>query len=87
MSKVNRAHDDCVVAVHKETHKFFGGKAGGTHIGYSKKQYLKSAISHAKLSHDDYYYVKISFNEHGMPQLTRLEGFPNSLEKKEEDEE
>ncbi|QIW88634.1 hypothetical protein P59_036 [Bacillus phage P59] len=74
-----REHDQCVMAVHKETGKFFGGKGSGTHIGYSKKGYLKSAMTNADVQHDDYYYVGISFDDKGLPTLTLLEGSPDSL--------
>lgn len=77
--KNKRVQDLCIMAVHKKTHKFFGGKAGGTHVGYNKKQYLKSAMSLAGAKHDDYYYVSMSFNSIGLPELTLLEGKPEHL--------
>lgn len=78
-NNVNREQDLCVMAVHKETGKFFGGKGNGTHVGYSKKHYLKSAITNAGRTHDDYYYVSISFDNRGLPTLTLLEGSPEGL--------
>lgn len=69
-----RDHDQCIVAVHKETHKMFGGKAAGTNVGYSKIGPLKSAIRYSGRDPEDYYYVSLAFREHGVPELTKLEG-------------
>lgn len=65
--------DKCYIAVNKETHKFFGGKKAGTHIGYPKINYLKAAMTNAEVNHDDYYFMVLSFNENGSPTL-----FPHS---------
>lgn len=61
--------DKCYMAVDKKTHHFFGGKKAGTHIGYPKLNYLKSAMTNAQVNKDDYYFVEFSFNENGSPQL------------------
>jgi hypothetical protein len=74
-----REHDECVMAIHKETGKFFGGKGSGTHIGYPKKGPLKSAMTNADVKHEDFYFVSISFDERGLPTLTLLEGSPETL--------
>jgi hypothetical protein len=65
--------DCCYVAVNKKTNKFFGGK-GGTHIGYPKLQYLKSAMTNAKVNKDAYDFMVLSFNENGAPTLFTVGG-------------
>jgi hypothetical protein len=47
------------IAIHKDTHEIFGGKATkelglGPHVGYRQKRYLKSAMTNAKVNHEDY---------------------------------
>jgi hypothetical protein len=61
--------DKCYMAVNKNTHQFFGGKKQGTHIGYPKINFLKSAMTIAKVNKDAYYFVVLSFNENGAPTL------------------
>lgn len=63
---------ECYMAVHKETHQFFGGKKNGTHIGYPKINYLKSAMTNAKVIHADYFFIAVSFDEYGMQTLRRV---------------
>lgn len=58
-----RIQDQCVMGVHKETGKMFGGKASGTCVGYTKKQYLKAAMKHAHVDHKDYYFVSVNFTD------------------------
>ena len=70
-------HDQCIMAVQKGTGKLFGGKR--SHIGYAKKQYLKSSLTIAGENHEDYYFVGITFDKQGLPKLTLLEGSPESL--------
>jgi FAD synthase len=65
-------HERCYVAVHKKTGKFFGGKKQGTHIGYPKLNFLKSAMTNAKVNKDGYYFVVLEFNENGLPVLTAI---------------
>jgi hypothetical protein len=60
------------MAVNKTTHQFFGGKKQGTHIGYPKLNFLKSAMTNAKVNKDAYYFVALSFNENGLPELTAI---------------
>lgn len=76
---LDREKDQCVMAVHKKTGKFFGGKGRGTSVGYSKIGFLKSAMTNAKTSHDDYFFVGISFDRTGLPTLTLLEGSPDNV--------
>jgi hypothetical protein len=74
--KTVREHSECIVAVHKETGLMFGGKAAGTHIGYSKMGALKNALNLAKKDYRDYRYVKLSFNGTagiGIPEITLLD--------------
>lgn len=71
-------HDDCIVAVHKETGQMFGGKGKGTHIGYPKIGYLKTAMTNAGIKDkSNYRFIKLSFNQvHsdiGLPTLTLLD--------------
>lgn len=61
--------DKCYIAVNKETHEFFGGKKQRTHIGYPKLNFLKSAMTNAKVNKGDYYFMVLSFNENGAPTL------------------
>jgi hypothetical protein len=61
--------DKCYIAVNKNTHQFFGGKKQGTHIGYPKLNFLKSAMTNAKVNKDAYYFVVLTFNENGTPTL------------------
>jgi hypothetical protein len=61
------------MAVNRTTGKFFGGKKNGTHIGYPKINYLKSAMTNARVRKSDYYFVMISFDERMVPTLTNLE--------------
>lgn len=71
-------HDSCIVAVHKETGKMFGGKGKGTHIGYPKLGYLKTAMTNAGIKDKSQYrFVQLSFNEDGLPTLTLLEESEN----------
>jgi hypothetical protein len=65
--------DKCYMAVNKETMQFFGGKKQRTHIGYPKLNFLKSAMTNAKVSKDDYYFAVLSFDERGMPTLNKVE--------------
>jgi hypothetical protein len=70
-------HDVCIVAVHKKTGQMFGGKGKGTHMGYPKMGYLKTAMTNAGITDKSQYrYVKLSFNEVegqiGLPTLTML---------------
>jgi hypothetical protein len=71
--KTVREHSGCIVAVHKETGLMFGGKAAGTHVGYSKIGALKSAMNLAGKKYEDYRYVKLSFRADGLPELTLIE--------------
>lgn len=73
VSKPGMDRENCIVAVKKSNGKFFGGKAAGTHIGYPQINYLKAAMTHAKVKHSDYRFVQLSFNEDGVPTLTLLE--------------
>lgn len=63
--------DKCYMAVNKETHQFFGGKKQKTHIGYPKLNFLKSAMTNAKVDKDAYLFVSISFDENMTPTLTK----------------
>jgi hypothetical protein len=65
--------DKCYMAVNKETMQFFGGKKQRTHIGYPKLNFLKSAMTNAKVNKDDYYFAVLNFDERGMPSLTKIE--------------
>jgi hypothetical protein len=65
--------DKCYMAVNKETMQFFAGKKQRTHIGYPKLNFLKSAMTNAKVSKEDYYFAVLSFDERGMPTLTKVE--------------
>lgn len=70
-----------VMAVHKETGEIFVGKR--TQTGYSKEQYLKSALTYASKKKEDYLFVSMSFESIGdnlAPKLTVLN------ENKEENE-
>jgi hypothetical protein len=78
-NKPSREQDKCIMAVHRETGKFFGGKGSGTHVGYSRIGHLKSAMTNADRKHDDYYFVSLSFDKYGLPEITLLEGSPNTL--------
>jgi hypothetical protein len=71
--KTVRDHDECIIAVHKETGKMFGGKAAGSHIGYHKVGALKNAMNLAKRPYEDYRFIRLGFNEQGVPTLTLLE--------------
>jgi hypothetical protein len=64
--------DKCYMAVNKTTHAFFGGKKQRTHIGYPKLNFLKSAMTNAKVNKDAYYFVVLEFNENGSPVLTAI---------------
>jgi hypothetical protein len=61
------------MAIHKETGEYFGGKKQGTHIGYPKLNFLKSAMTNAKVNKVEYHFIMLSFDEHLQPELTRIE--------------
>jgi hypothetical protein len=61
------------MAIHKVTGEYFGGKKHGTHIGYPKLNYLKSAMTNAKVNKDDYHFIVLSFDEYLQPCLTKIE--------------
>jgi hypothetical protein len=63
--------DKCYMAVNKETGNFFGGKKQRTHIGYPKLNFLKSAMTNAKVNKDAYFFVSISFDENLVPTLSK----------------
>lgn len=75
--EIIREHDDCIMAVHKETGKMFGGSTNGAKVGYSKIGHIKTAMTVAKVNHDDYFFVKLSFTEGSFsrptPTFTYLE--------------
>jgi hypothetical protein len=74
--KTVREHNDCIIAVHKTTGLMFGGKAAGTNVGYSKLGALKSAMTLAHKKHEDYRFVKLSFNGSAgvnVPEITLIE--------------
>ena len=77
-SEVDRDHKLNVMAVHKETGLFFGGKKNGTHIGYPKLASVKKALTAADRDTKDYYYVGLAFTPYGLPTITLLEGAPNN---------
>jgi hypothetical protein len=60
------------MAVHKETGQYFGGKKNGTHIGYPKINFLKSAMTNAEVNKGDYHFISLSFDEHLTPTFTKL---------------
>jgi hypothetical protein len=61
----NRSHRTCYIALHKETHEMFGGKAAGTHIGYPEPRHIKTAMRNADINPEDYYFVCLEFDEKG----------------------
>jgi hypothetical protein len=61
------------MAIHKVTGEYFGGKKKGTHIGYPRLNFLRSAMTNARVNKDDYHFIMLSFDEHLTPQLTRIE--------------
>jgi hypothetical protein len=63
--------DKCYIAVDKKTGNFFAGKKQRTHIGYPKLNFLKSAMTNAKVNKDAYFFVSISFDENMTPTLTK----------------
>lgn len=63
----------CYMAVTKTSGTFFGGKKQGTHIGYPKLNFLKSAMTNAKVNKDDYFFISISFDENLIPTLTKVD--------------
>lgn len=73
--EVVREHDCSYMAVHRETGKLFGGKGRGTSTGYNQKRFLKSAMTEAKVNHDDYYIISLSIKDH-LPELSLIEGTP-----------
>lgn len=64
--------NECYMAINKTTGQFFGGKKTGTHIGYPKLNFLKSAMTNARVNKDAYHFVMISFDENLTPTLTKL---------------
>ncbi|MEI5905614.1 hypothetical protein WAK64_00860 [Bacillus spongiae] len=68
----------CHMAVHKTTGEFFGGKKNGTHIGYPKRQFLKSAMTNADIKHAEYHFVSLSFDENFTPTLAKEESEQNN---------
>lgn len=74
--KTVREHNECIIAVHKTTGLMFGGKAAGTHIGYSKMGALKNAMNLAEKKYEDYRFIKLSFNGTAgvnIPEITLIE--------------
>lgn len=68
--------NECYMAVNKTTGQFFGGKSGGTHVGYNKLHYLKNAMTYRGIKGDkqrEYHFVKLSFDESLTPTITKLE--------------
>lgn len=64
---------ECYVAIHKQTGEYFGGKKSGTHIGYHKINFLKSAMTNAKVDKDGYYYYILSFIDKEFPVVFKVE--------------
>lgn len=64
--------NECYMALHKETKHYFGGKKNGTHIGYPRINFLKAAMTNAKVNKEDYYFIKLSFDENMTPKLTEI---------------
>lgn len=64
---------ECYVAIHKQTGEYFGGKRSGTHIGYPKINFLKSAMTNAKANKDDYKFYKFSFVDKEFPVVIKVE--------------
>ncbi|MEH7521740.1 hypothetical protein V7149_00435 [Bacillus sp. JJ1503] len=62
----------CFMAVNKSTGEFFGGKKNGTHIGYPKINYIKSAMTNARVNKDDYHFVMVSFDENLTPTISKV---------------
>lgn len=62
----------CYMAIHKETGYYFGGKKNGTHIGYPRINFLKAAMTNAKVNKDDYRFISLSFDELIRPTLTEI---------------
>ncbi|MDR7001635.1 hypothetical protein [Neobacillus niacini] len=65
--------DKCYMAVNKKTGEFFGGKKQRTHIGYPKLNFLKSAMTNARVNKDEYYFVSISFDENMFPHVNDID--------------
>jgi hypothetical protein len=64
--------NSCYMAIHKHTGHYFGGKKNGTHIGYPKINFLKAAMTNAKVDKEDYMFISLSFDEHLRPTLTEI---------------
>lgn len=64
---------ECYMAIHKENGTYFGGKKNGTHIGYPKINFLKSAMTNAKVNKDNYHFIMLSFDERLTPTITKID--------------
>jgi hypothetical protein len=65
--------NECYMAINKETGHYFGGKKNNTHIGYPKINFLKAAMTNAKVNKDNFHFIMLSFDENGIPTLTHID--------------
>jgi hypothetical protein len=71
--EVVRNHKEGYLAVHLETGEMFGGKAAGTHIAYPRLRDLRAAMTHAKVSKEDYAFFRLSFNKGLLPTVIQVQ--------------
>ena len=72
-NNINRQHEAAYFAVHKENHTIFGGNKSGTGLGYPKVGFLRSAMTNARLNHEDYEIHKLTINPYGMPNIVTVQ--------------